>query len=143
MKDNIKKIYVEWLEDTINAEVPYRLDPAEGEVVEDLNAYTGLDLTWEEWNEYYEDSTDTIEYLEERADARKRFEGRRFGDLTEEEKEEIMNIVADTYKVERGGEGYTLDFNNGLSIAASAGEDEEEVEHSVADNARFYFADEV
>ena len=143
MKDNIKKIYVEWLEDTINAEVPYRLDPAVGEVTEDLNLYTGLDLTWEEWSEYYEDSLDYIEYLEERADARKRFDGRRYGDLTEEEKEEIMNIVADTYKVERGGEGYTLDFTNGLSIAASAGEDEDEVTHKVADNARFYFADEV
>ena len=140
MKDNIKKLYNEWLEDTIQADVPYQLDPAVGEVVEDLNLYTGLELNWEEWNEYYMDSLDTIEYLEERADARKRFEGRRFGDLTEEEKEEIMNRISGTYEVEHGGEGYTLDFNNGLSIAASAGE---EVTHKVADNAKFYFADEI
>ena len=143
MKDNIRKLYNDWLEDTINAEVPYRLDPAVGEVTEDLNLYTGLDLTWEEWSEYYEDSLDYIEYLEERADARKRFEGRRFGDLTEKEKEELMSKVSGTYEVEHGGEVYTLDFNNGLSISASAGDGEDEVTHKVADNARFYFADEV
>lgn len=143
MKDNIRKLYNDWLEDTIQADVPYQLDPAVGEVVEDLNAYSGLDLSWEEWNEYYEDSADTIEYLEERADARKKFDGRRFGDLTEEEKAEIMSKSSGTYEVEHGGEGYTLDFTNGLSIAVNAREDEEEVEHSVADNARFYFADEI
>ena len=143
MKDNIKKLYTEWLEDTIQADVPYQLDPAAGEVVEDLNLYTGLDLDWEEWNVYYTDSLDTIEYLEERVDARKRFEGRRFGDLTEEEKKEIMDRISGTYEVEHGGEGYTLDFDNGLSIAATAGEGEDEVTHRVADNARFYFADEV
>ena len=143
MKDNIKKLYIEWLKDTIQADVPYQLDPAVGEVVEDLNFYTGLDLTWEEWNEYYMDSVEIIEYLEERADARKRFEGRRFGDLTEGEKEEIMNRISGTYEVERGGERYTLDFDNGLSIAAIAGEEEDEISHRVADNARFYFADEV
>ena len=140
MKDNIKKLYIEWLEDTIQAEVPYQLDPAVGEVTEDLNLYTGLDLDWEEWNVYYLDSIDTIEYLEERADARKRFEGRRFGDLTEDEKEEILGRVSGTYEVEHGGEGYTLDFDNGLSIAAIA---REEATHDVADNARFYFADEI
>ena len=142
MKDNIKKVYIEWLNDTIQADVPYLLDPAEGEVVEDLNFYSGLALTWEEWDEYYVDSVETIEYLEERADARKRFEGRRFGVSTEEEKEEIMNRISGTYEVDRGGDGYILDFANGLSIAASAGEEEDEVTHRVADNAKFYFADE-
>lgn len=143
MKDNIKKLYTEWLEDTIQADVLYQLDPAVGEVVEDLNFYTGLDLTWEEWNEYYMDAADTIEYLEERADARTRFEGRRFGDLTEEVKKEIMGRISGTYEVEHGGDRYILDFENGLSIAAIAGEEEDEVTHRVADNARFYFADEV
>ena len=143
MKDNIKKLYTEWLEDTIQADVPYQLDPAVGEVVEDLNFYTGLDLTWEEWDEYYTAFADTIEYLEERADARKRFEGRRFGDLTEEEREEIMQTVSGTYEVEHGGDCYILDFDNGLSIAATAGEGEDEAIHKVADNAKFYFADEV
>ena len=28
MKDNIRKLYNDWLEDTIQADVPYQLDPA-------------------------------------------------------------------------------------------------------------------
>ena len=140
MKDNIKKIYVEWLEDTINADVPYQLDPAVGEVVEDLNLYTGLDLDWEEWNEYYEDSTDTIEYLEERADARKRFDGRRYGDLTEKEKNEIMNRISSMSKAV-SGDVTILDFENTLRLAVRESDGAED-DSKFMDEAVFYFPDE-
>lgn len=57
--------YRNWLEDTIQADVKYNLDPAEGVVVEDLNEYMGLNLGWEEWNEFYEKNADYIKELED------------------------------------------------------------------------------
>lgn len=146
MNADTRKLYNEWLKDTIQADVPYQLDPAIREVAEDLNAYTGLDLSQEEWGEYYRYYAYKIAYLEKRlkvrADARKRFEGRRFGDLTEEEKKELMGSIPHMYRDESAPGMIILDFHNDLSLAsresADGGTDPVNV-----DEATFYFADEV
>ena len=56
--------YKGWLRDTIQNEIPYNLDPAVGVVTEDLNHYFQVDYSWEEWNEYYIENLDYIEWLE-------------------------------------------------------------------------------
>lgn len=146
MNADTRKLYNEWLKDTIQADVPYQLDPAIGEVTEDLNTYTGLDLSHEEWGEYYRYYAYKIAYLEEyaeqRADARKRFEGRRYGDLTEEEKEEIMSKLSDVFKPRSGRDITILDFSNGLSIAVRESDGAED-DSKLMGEAKFYFADEL
>ena len=146
MNADTRKLYNEWLKDTIQADVPYQLDPAIREVAEDLNAYTGLDLSQEEWGEYYRYYAYKIAYLEKRlkvrADARKRFEGRRYGDLTEEEKEEIMSKLSGMFKTRSGRDITILDFSNDLNLAVRESDGAED-DQKLMDEAVFYFADEV
>ena len=63
--ETINAEYRNWLEVTIQKDVPYNLDPAEGVVVEDLNAYMGLNLSWIEWNEFYKNNAEYIKELED------------------------------------------------------------------------------
>ena len=146
MNADTRKLYNEWLKDTIQADVPYQLDPEIEEVTEDLNAYTGLNLSPEEWCEYYRYYAYKIAYLEKRlrvrADARERFEGRRYGDLTEDEKKEIMRKLPHVYRDESAPGMIILDFHNDLSLASRESADGG-VDPVNVDEAVFYFADEV
>lgn len=146
MNADTRKLYNEWLKDTIQADVPYQLDPAIREVAEDLNAYTGLNLSHEEWGEYYRYYAYKIAYLEKRlkvrADARKRFEGRRYGELTEDEKKEIMRKLSGMFKTRSSGDITILDFSNDLNLAVRESDGAED-DSKLMGEAKFYFADEV
>lgn len=65
MKKITNEQYQEWLQDTIQEDYSYSVDPGEAKVTEDLNNYFDVSYSWQEWNEYYENNLGYIRSLEE------------------------------------------------------------------------------
>ena len=58
--------------------------------------------------------------------------------LTEEQRESLLNRVSSTLNGTRDGEEITVDFENGLSIAATVIESEDEITFEISDEAVLY-----
>ena len=65
--------------------------------------------------------------------------GKRFGELTDEEQMEILTEVSGTYEsMMEKGEDVTIDFINGLSIAAKKIQSEDEIGYEIDFDSKFY-----
>lgn len=68
-------------------------------------------------------------------------EGKKYGELNEAQREEILNMISGTYdgiEVDQNGTNVTFDLDNGLSVAGKIIDNEEEVVYEIDDEAVIY-----
>ena len=71
----------------------------------------------------------------------KNLENKKYGELNEAQKEEVLNMICSIYdgiEVDQNGTDVIFDLNNGLSIAGKIIDSEEEVVYEIDDEAVIY-----
>ena len=68
-------------------------------------------------------------------------EGKKYGELNETQREEILNMITGTYdgiEVNQNGADVTFDLDNGLSVKGKIIDNDEEVVYEIDDEAVIY-----
>ena len=71
----------------------------------------------------------------------KNLENKKYGELNEAQKEEVLNMICSIYdgiEVDQNGTDVTFDLENGLSVAGKIIDNEEEVVYEIDDEAVIY-----